>query len=179
MSTSNHFDESGHARMVDVSDKTPTVRIAKARGTISMLAETADLIRRGETSKGDVLAIARLAAIGATKLTSQLIPLCHAIPVESVDVEFDDVTNLTPVVTDSKAPTQEPTRARWRCTVTVKTTAKTGVEMEAMTAASIGCLTIYDMVKGVDRAVSIGPIELVEKSGGRSGLFQRDESCSS
>lgn len=122
-----------------------------------MLAATAEMIREGGTKKGDVLAVARLAAISATKLTQQLIPLCHSIPIESVEVDFD-----------------WPETETLRCVVTVATTGKTGVEMEAMTAASIGCLTVYDMVKSVDREVSIGPVLLLEKSGGKSGTFKRE-----
>lgn len=147
--------------MVDVSVKEATVRVAIAQATLLMQPETAEMIRRGDAAKGDVLAVSRLAAIAATKWTSHLIPLCHAIPVESVQVDF-----LGPRLRDDA-------RAELVCTVTVKTTAKTGVEMEAMTGATIGCLTVYDMVKSVDRAVSIGPVVLIEKSGGKSGHFQQ------
>ncbi len=158
---SSHFDPSGNAQMVDVSTKDVTVRAAVACGDVVMQAATAELIRGGSAKKGDVLAIARVAAISATKLTSQLIPLCHAIPIEAVKVDFQ----WPPA--DPEAP------ALLRCEVEVRTTAKTGVEMEAMTAVSIACLTVYDMVKSVDREISIGPIVLLRKSGGKSGEFCR------
>ena len=148
--------------MVDVSAKEVTVREAVARGDVSMQAATAELIRSGTASKGDVLGIARLAAIQATKLTQQLIPLCHAIPVESASVEFEWL----------ETPGDES--ATLRCQARVRTSAKTGVEMEAMTAASIACLTVYDMVKSVDRGIQIGPLLLLEKSGGKSGTFRRE-----
>ncbi|MGI9471196.1 MAG: cyclic pyranopterin monophosphate synthase MoaC [Rubripirellula sp.] len=160
--TSNHFDADGHAHMVDVSGKRVTVREALASGSVQMSIATAELIRSGHSKKGDVLGIARLAAIQSTKLTSQLIPLCHAIPVESVSVTFE---------WSEVEGTQNPVALR--CEVRVRTSAKTGVEMEAMTAASIGCLTIYDMVKSVERGIEIGPIRLLEKSGGKSGEFRR------
>ena len=127
-----------------------------------MAKSTAQAIRDGVAGKGDVLAVARLAAIQATKLTQQLIPLCHAIPIESVSVEFSAFRE-----TDGDEQLD--------CTVTVKTTGKTGVEMEAMTGATVACLTIYDMVKGMDRNLAIGPIVLLEKSGGKSGPFMRTE----
>ena len=126
-----------------------------------MNASTAEMIRAGDAKKGDVLGVARIAAIQATKVTSQLIPLCHAIPIESVAVDFQWLSS------------QVPETATLRCTVRVGTSAKTGVEMEAMTAASVACLTVYDMIKSVDRAVTIGPVELIEKSGGKTGLFRR------
>lgn len=156
--------------MVDVSAKEPTVRVAVARGKITMKSATADLVRRGDATKGDVLAVARLAGIGASKLTSQLIPLCHAIPIESVSVEFCD---LGP---SRNGEENQASETEILCTATVKTTGKTGVEMEAMTAVCVACLTIYDMVKGVDRGVKIGPIELVEKSGGKSGDYRATQS---
>ena len=149
--------------MVDVSAKNVTVREALASGDVTMQHSTGEMIRSGTAKKGDVLGIARLAAIQATKLTQQLIPLCHAIPVESVSVEFQWLDQ----------PTE--TAAVLRCLVRVRTTAKTGVEMEAMTGASIGCLTVYDMVKSVDRSISIGPVRLIEKSGGKSGDFRLQE----
>ncbi len=170
MSTSSHFDDAGQARMVDISAKEPTVRIAVARGKITMKADTADLVRHGDAAKGDVLAVARLAGIGASKLTSQLIPLCHAIAIESVNVEFSDLGQCF-----TGGINQSP-EAEFLCTATVKTTGKTGVEMEAMTAVCIACLTVYDMVKGVDRGVKIGPIELVQKSGGKSGDYRATQS---
>ncbi len=149
--------------MVDVSAKKLTVREALASGDLSMLPATAEMIRAGTAKKGDVLGVARLAAIQATKLTQQLIPLCHAIPIEAVHVDFQWVDQ------------GENAAAILRCSVRVRTTAKTGVEMEAMTAASIGCLAVYDMVKSVDRSISIGPLRLMEKSGGKSGDFRRQE----
>ena len=147
--------------MVDVSTKEVTVRTALAAGDVVMQRATAEMIRGGNAKKGDVLGIARLAAISATKLTQQLIPLCHAIPIEAVNVDFH------------WSPTDDDSPAILRCQVQVRTSAKTGIEMEAMTAASIACLTVYDMVKSVDREVSIGPILLLEKSGGKSGQFRR------
>lgn len=162
MPDSTHFDADGNAHMVDVSTKGVTVRTATAGGDIAMLPATAEMIKRGDAKKGDVLGVARLAAIQATKLTQQLIPLCHAIPIEAVSVEFEWPTE--PGDSD---------RVTLRCEVTVRTTAKTGVEMEAMTAASIACLTVYDMVKSVDREILIGPLLLLEKSGGKSGDFRR------
>jgi len=150
--------------MVDVSAKDVTVRAAVASGDVVMSPATAEMIRAGQAKKGDVLGVARLAAIGASKLTQQLIPLCHAIPIEAVSVEFEWIES-TP---DGKAVLQ--------CRVKVRTTAKTGVEMEAMTATSIACLTVYDMVKSVDREISIGPVHLIEKSGGKSGVFRRSDS---
>jgi cyclic pyranopterin monophosphate synthase len=136
------------------------VREALASGVVTMQPATAAQILTGEAKKGDVLAVARLAAIQATKVTQQLIPLCHAIPIEAVSVDFHWLT-------------AEETQTALRCEVRVRTTAKTGVEMEAMTAVSIACLTIYDMLKSVDRAMTIGPIQLQEKSGGKSGDFRR------
>ena len=150
--------------MVDVSGKPVTVREATARGEVTMQPSTAEMIRSGSAKKGDVLGIARLSAIQATKLTQQLIPLCHAIPIEAVRVEFGWVPREERTGTESI-----------RCHVTVRTSAKTGVEMEAMTAVSVACLTIYDMAKSVDRGISIGPLELVAKSGGKSGEFRRSE----
>lgn len=150
--------------MVDVSAKPTSVREAVASATLTMQTATADVIQRGTAKKGDVLGVARLAAIAATKLTPQLIPLCHAIPIEAVTVDFD-----WPETTPTKTET-----CPLRCQVTVRTTAKTGVEMEAMTAASLAALTVYDMVKSIDRGLSIGPIVLEEKSGGKSGHFRRE-----
>lgn len=126
-----------------------------------MKTSTAEMIRAGDAKKGDVLGVARIAAIQATKVTSQLIPLCHAIPIESVAVDFEWLASPLPET------------ATLQCSVRVGTSAKTGVEMEAMTAASVACLTVYDMIKSVDRAVTIGPLELIEKSGGKTGLFRR------
>ncbi len=140
--------------MVDVSAKPMTVRIATAEGIIHMKPETAEMIRSGSAKKGDVLGIARIAAIGAVKATSTLIPLCHAIPIEGVEVEFE-----------------AQGKDRWICRVTVRTTGRTGVEMEALTGASVACLTIYDMCKSVDRAMCIEQVRLLAKSGGASGDY--------
>ena len=156
MKPSNHFDSDGNAHMVDVSLKESTHREALASADIEMQLETAELIRSGSASKGDVLGIARIAAIQSTKLTQQLIPLCHSIPIESVTVEFQWLQEQV-----------------LRCLVRVATTGKTGVEMEAMTGASVAALTVYDMVKSVDRGLEIGPIVLQEKLGGKSGHFRR------
>ncbi len=164
MTQSSHFDSAGNAHMVDVSAKEVTVREATARGEVVMQGQTAEMIRSGGAKKGDVLGVARLAAIQATKLTQQLIPLCHSIPIEAVGVDFEWLSG-----------TANDDRATLRCLVTVRTSAKTGVEMEAMTGTSIACLTVYDMVKSVDREISIGPIQLVAKSGGKSGDFRRSE----
>lgn len=153
----SHFDAAGNARMVDITAKAVTVRTATARGRVRMQPATAALIRGGGTAKGDVLAIARLAAITATKLTPLLIPLCHPIAVEAVEVDFrfdDDVTLC--------------------CEVEVRTSGKTGVEMEALAAVSVACLSVYDMCKSVDREMSIHDVQLLRKTGGASGTFQRD-----
>ena len=147
--------------MVDVSAKNETVREALASGDLSMAPATAKMIRAGTAKKGDVLAVARLAAIQATKLTQQLIPLCHAIPIEAVTVDFrwgDQSENAAAVL---------------RCTVRVRTTAKTGVEMEAMTGAAVGALALYDMVKGIDRSAEVTSVRLLTKSGGASGEWIR------
>ncbi|TWT79880.1 Cyclic pyranopterin monophosphate synthase accessory protein [Planctomycetes bacterium CA13] len=154
--------------MVDVSEKPVSVRQASASAQIVMASATAEVIRGCTANKGDVLGIARLAGIQATKFTSLLIPLCHSIPIESVMVDFqwaDD--NKTKSV--AKTESQETLC----CIVTVRTSAKTGVEMEAMTAASIASLTVYDMVKSIDRSIAIGPIVLEQKSGGKSGDYHR------
>ena len=159
---SSHFDQNGHARMVDVSRKAITERRAKAAADVVLSDEAAEMVRQGNSRKGDVVAIARIAAIQATKLTQNLIPLCHSLPVESVNAEF-----------------AWPCPNRLTCIVEVVTTGKTGVEMEAMTGASIAALTVYDMVKSVDRAASIESVRLLEKSGGKSGHYRRhDESFS-
>lgn len=148
-----HFDSSGQAHMVDVGDKAHTKRIAVASGNITMQASTLDLIKQGDTKKGDVLGIARIAAIQASKKTADLIPLCHPIPLTKVSVVFDiDEANSS-----------------ISCTVTTQTTGQTGVEMEALTAVSVGLLTIYDMCKAVDRGMMISEVKLQQKSGGKSG----------
>jgi cyclic pyranopterin phosphate synthase len=156
MSNLTHFDESGASRMVDVGSKEITLRLARAVGFVRMLPATLELIRNRKVSKGDVFEVARLAGIMATKRTDELIPLCHSLGLDSAKVEFDIVDEST---------------VRIESTVTLH--GRTGVEMEALTAVSIAALTIYDMCKAVDRAMSIGPIELLEKSGGRSGHWVR------
>jgi cyclic pyranopterin monophosphate synthase len=153
----SHLNEEGEARMVDVSAKEVTSRTARAEGFVSMTSKTLDLILSGTVPKGDVLATARIAGIMAAKRTAELIPLCHALPLTEVTVDFE--------------PTREPPGLRVEASA--KVDAKTGVEMEALTAVSIACLTIYDMVKAVDRAMSFSDIRLVEKTGGRSGHFKR------
>ena len=155
MSKLTHLDDKGQARMVDVSAKDVTTRQATARGRIAMQAETLALITEGRAKKGDVLAAARIAGIMAAKKTHELIPLCHPLLISGVSVDF------TP---DAKAGLIE-------VEATVKVEGKTGVEMEALTAVSVACLTIYDMCKSADRAMRIGDIRLVEKSGGKSGHY--------
>ncbi len=152
-----HFDESGAARMVDVSGKEETVRQAVAEGSVHMRPATLSLILDRALSKGDVLAVARLAGIMAAKKTSELIPLCHSLNLSSVEVSF--------------SPDRESSRIRIRTSVT--TTASTGVEMEALTAAAVAGLTIYDMCKAVDREMTITDVRLLKKTGGRSGTFER------
>ncbi|GAB6166198.1 cyclic pyranopterin monophosphate synthase MoaC [Thermostilla marina] len=153
-----HFDERGAARMVDVGDKAVTRRIALASGTVRMQPETLEKIRQGDMSKGDVLAVARLAGIMAGKETSRLIPLCHNVPLDSLQIGFDFPDDRTV-----------------RIEATAVTSAKTGVEMEALTAVSVAALTIYDMCKAVDRGMEIDAVRLEEKSGGRSGHFLRSD----
>ena len=152
-STLTHFDTAGQAHMVDVGSKHETHRVATAIGTITMQAETLALIQSGTAKKGDVLGIARIAAIMATKRTSELIPLCHPLALTRVAVEFD-IDAATVSVS---------------CSATVETFGKTGVEIEALFAVQTGLLTIYDMCKAVDRGMVIGQVQLLNKSGGRSG----------
>ena len=151
-----HFDDQGAAHMVDVSDKPVTARIAVARGAVRMSAETLDLITEGRAKKGDVLAVARLAGIMAAKRTADLIPLCHPLPITRVSVELTPDPALPGIIVEA----------------TVKTGGQTGVEMEALTAVSVACLTVYDMLKAADKAMTIGPIRLLEKTGGRSGVYR-------
>ena len=151
-----HFDKEGQAHMVDVGDKAETRRIAKASGRIEMSASTLDLIASGSAKKGDVLGIARVAAIQGSKRTSELIPLCHPLYLTRVAVEFE---------LDKKNSAVE-------CTVIAETLGRTGVEMEALAAVSIALLTIYDMCKAVDRGMTMTQIRLLEKHGGRSGHWQ-------
>ena len=158
MSELTHLDESGAARMVDVTDKAATSREARAEAFIRMLPETVDMIVEGEHPKGDVLAVARVAGIMAAKKTHELIPLCHALNLTSVKVE------LTPKV-------EVPTGVHIE--VTCRLSGQTGVEMEALTAANIAALTLYDMCKAVDRGMEIEGVRLLEKKGGRSGHWKR------
>ena len=150
-----HVDSRGAVRMVDVADKQVTAREAMARGEVTMSAEARRLIRTGAVKKGDPLQAARLAGIMAAKRTSELIPLCHPLPISGVHVELT------------------PTRRGYLVEARVRTTAQTGVEMEALTAVAVAALTIYDMVKAVDKAMVIGNIVLVEKTGGKSGTYRR------
>jgi cyclic pyranopterin phosphate synthase len=148
-----HFDADGQAHMVDVGAKSETRRVAVASGRIRMQPATFTMVRAGSAKKGDVLGVARIAAIQASKRTSELIPLCHPIPLTRVAVEFE---------LDEAASTVA-------CTVTAETVGRTGVEMEALTAASVALLTIYDMCKAVDRGMAIEAVRLLEKKGGKSG----------
>ena len=168
---SNHFDADGNVHMVDVSAKNVTQRIATASSRISMNAQAAELVRQGTSRKGDVLAVARLAAIAATKWTPHLIPLCHAIPIESAEVDFQWAEEQTAEEGESPQPTSSP---QLICRVTCATSGKTGIEMEALTGASVAALTVYDMLKSVDRAMQIGPTQLEGKEGGQSGTFVRN-----
>jgi cyclic pyranopterin phosphate synthase len=154
MSRLTHLDESGAAHMVDVSAKGVTAREAIATGRIAMAAEAAAAISQGLAKKGDVLAVARVAGIMAAKRTSDLIPLCHPLPLSSVSIDL---------VADESGV---------EATATARTTGQTGVEMEALTAVSVALLTVYDMVKAVDRTMVIGEIKLVAKSGGKSGDYR-------
>ena len=153
-----HFDQHGQAHMVDVGDKGETRRIARATGRIRMKASTLQLIAQGTAAKGDVLGVARIAAIQGAKRTSDLIPLCHPIPLTRIAVDFtlDEDNNAV------------------ECTATAETLGRTGVEMEALTAVSAGLLTIYDMCKAADRGMVLEGIRLLEKQGGRSGHWRAE-----
>jgi cyclic pyranopterin phosphate synthase len=152
-----HFDRDGRAHMVDVGDKAETRRVARASGTISMRPETLAMIRSGDAKKGDVLGVARIAAIQAAKRTADLIPLCHPLALTRVAADF----------------TPDAARSAITLAVTVETRGRTGVEMEALTAVSVGLLTVYDMCKAVDRAMRIDGVMLLEKVGGKSGHYVR------
>ncbi|MDQ6670890.1 MAG: cyclic pyranopterin monophosphate synthase MoaC [Chloroflexota bacterium] len=155
--TFTHLDETGRARMVDVSHKHVTSRQATARAVVSMQLETARMIAAGQMAKGDVLAVAQVAGVMGAKRTPDLIPLCHPLPISGVDMSFElDID-----------------RARLEIRATVRVSSRTGVEMEALTAAAVAALTVYDMCKGIDRAMSIGNVELLHKAGGKSGEFVR------
>lgn len=154
-----HVDAQGRARMVDVADKEPTRRSASAEGWVRMLPDTLEAIRRQDVQKGDVLTVAHIAGIAAAKRTSDWIPLCHPLQIDSVDVSLtldDDIPGV-------------------KVTARTRLTGRTGAEMEALVAVSAALLTIYDMCKAIDRGIEIGPIRLVEKSGGRSGTWRRRE----
>jgi cyclic pyranopterin monophosphate synthase len=158
MSRLSHINEAGDAVMVDVTDKAVTDRTAQAIGFIAMAAETLALVTTGEAKKGDVLAVARVAGIMAAKRTHELIPLCHSLAITKASVDFE--------------MRQEPCGIA--VSATVKVSGQTGVEMEALTAVSVACLTIYDMLKAADRGMVIGPVQLVEKTGGRSGSWRAE-----
>ena len=158
MSKLTHFNQAGEAHMVDIADKPSSARRAIAAGRIVMQAETLELIQQGGHKKGDVLGVARIAGIMATKRTADLVPMCHPLALTHVAVEFE---------TDAGASAIE-------CTVTAETTGPTGVEMEALTGVQVSLLTIYDMCKSVDRGMVISDVRLLEKSGGKSGRWKRD-----
>lgn len=158
MSKLSHFNTSGDAHMVDVSDKPETHRVAIAEGRIRMEASTLEHIREGNHKKGDVLGIARVAGIMAAKKTAELVPLCHPLPLNNVEIEFET----------------EDTPPAVYCRASASTYGRTGVEMEALMATQIALLTIYDMCKAVDRAMTIESVRLLEKNGGKSGHWKRD-----
>lgn len=159
MSELTHFDAQGQAHMVDVGEKVETQRLARAGGRIVMQPETLRMIQAGSSKKGDVLGVARIAAIQASKRTAELIPLCHPLALTSVGVVFEI----------------DESRNAVTCVVTAETLGRTGVEMEALTAASVGLLTIYDMCKAVDRGMRIEDLCLMEKMGGKSGHWKAKE----
>jgi cyclic pyranopterin phosphate synthase len=154
-----HLDAEGSARMVDVGAKPETLRIAVARAIVRMSPDTAAAVAAGDAPKGDVVSTARLAAIQAAKRTDEWIPLAHTLPLDAVDVDID----------------VDPASGTVILTTTARVTARTGVEMEAMVAAAAGALCVYDMVKGIERGVVVERVELLEKSGGRSGTWRRDD----
>ena len=156
MSQLSHFDETGASRMVDVGGKNATARVARAVAYVTLAPETLALIRDRKVDKGDVFEVARLAGIMASKRTSDLIPLCHPLPVDSAAVNFEVVDERTVKIEAE-----------------IGVHARTGVEMEALTAVSVAALTVYDMCKSSDRGITIGPIGLVEKTGGKSGAYRR------
>lgn len=157
MAKLSHIDSKGNAQMVDVTHKKETEREAKVRGAVVMSAETYGLIRGGQGPKGDIFTVAKIAGIMAAKKTHELIPLCHPLAITHIDVEydFDDTQHVVSI------------------TSTVRTKGQTGVEMEAMTCATVVGLTIYDMCKAVDKGIELGPFYLVQKSGGKSGTYTR------
>jgi len=153
-----HFDKDGRVNMVDVSDKSVTDRVAIASGHVRMQADTLKLVQSGSSKKGDVLTISEIAGVMATKRTADLIPLCHPLPITGAKVSISADESLPGL----------------SVTARVKTTGQTGIEMEALTAVSVACLTIYDMLKAVDKGMVIENIELLEKSGGKSGHYRKD-----
>ena len=157
MSDLTHIGPDGRARMVDIGDKTITERVAIAQGRVTMQPETLALAIGRETKKGDPIAIAELAGIMAAKRTADLIPLCHPLPLTSVKVAIEPATDAPALIVTAR----------------VKTAGKTGVEMEALTAVTTACLTLYDMLKAVDKAMVIGGVELLEKTGGKSGTYRK------
>ena len=159
MSKLTHLDEAGHARTVDVSDKAETSRMARATATVQLTQATMDLLIEGNLKKGDALGVARVAGIMGAKKTSELIPLCHPLPITKVTIDLD--------------PDQASNQVL--IAATVKTKGQTGVEMEALTAAATAALTLYDMLKAVDKGIVITAIQLDEKQGGKSGLWKREE----
>ena len=159
MSKLTHFNQAGEAHMVDIADKDSTARRAVAAGRIVMQAQTLELVQHGGHKKGDVLGVARVAGIMATKRTADLVPMCHPLALTHVSVEFDIDAEQCAI----------------ECTVTAETTGKTGVEMEALTGVQVTLLTIYDMCKAVDRGMTIDRVRLVEKAGGKSGHWRRSD----
>lgn len=159
MSGLTHFDAQGQAHMVDVSEKSVTDRVAVAEGYIRMRPETLDMITQGRAKKGDVLSVARLAGIMGAKKTSDLIPLCHPLAISKVSLDL----------------TADPDRPGIRVEATVKTTGQTGVEMEALTAVATACLTVYDMVKAVEKSMVIEDVRVILKDGGKSGRYEATE----
>ena len=159
MTRLTHLDDSGRARMVDVSQKTPTARVATAAGTLTCLPGTLDQVRAGTAPKGSVITTAELAGVMAAKRTAELIPLCHPLPLSQAQVRIE---------LDGSLP-------GFRVEAEVRTTAVTGVEMEALCAVSVACLTLFDMLKAVDRTMVIGAIQVTSKSGGKSGGWERSE----
>jgi cyclic pyranopterin phosphate synthase len=153
----SHLNARGEVYMVDVGAKPATAREAVAEGFLALSPEALALVREGRSGKGDVLAVARVAAIQAAKRTAELIPLCHPLPLTALEVEIGE------------APLPQGVGQGLRCQVTARTTGPTGVEMEALTGVQVGLLTLYDMLKSADRAMTIGPVQLLRKSGGRSG----------
>ena len=163
MTEFTHFNESGRARMVDIGAKSSTERVARAQAIIQMEPETLEKIQQGKIAKGDVFAVAQVAGVMGAKRTPDLIPMCHPILLSNVDIAFQENSDRD---------------RQGRCSITIiataKTTGQTGVEMEALTAATVAALTVYDMCKAVDRGMSVHEVCLLEKSGGKSGFYSRE-----